>query len=223
MEKRQRVFIKGVQGRDEEIIKALEDCGGYCHPHYIGDKDNVIYYINHSGIIDHAKIYEEIARIIMDDYYEIKLPEKQWKDGDILFSETDNEFAVFEVEHINSNKFFSYLSTCYAGYLTHQDIPKRDFRLATESEIEQFYNRLHAINKDWDTEKKQLVDWVWKPNDKEAYYTIEINRGKVEARLRVCFNDDIDKELIKTCNYYRTEREAEKAAERVKKALKREI
>lgn len=93
------------------------------------------------------------------DYQEIKLP-KQWRDGDILFSETDNEFAVFEVNHIHyPDKFFSHLSTCHAGYLTNQLMHKRDFRLATESEIEQFHNRLHAVNKDWDTEKKRLINW----------------------------------------------------------------
>ena len=224
MEKRERVFIKSAPGRGDEIIKALEDCGGYCYHRIGGNKDNGVYYINHCGGIDFARVYEEIARIIMDDYREIKLPpERQWKDGDILFSEADNEFAVFEVEHIHyPDKFFSYLSTCHAGYLTHQLIYKKDFRLATKSEIEQFHNRLHAIHKDWDTEKKQLVDWEWRPIINEAYYTLEIDRGDVEVRTRVYFDDDIDKKLIKNCNFFCTIKEAEKAAERVKKALKGE-
>ena len=226
MENRQRVFIKGVPGRGKEVIKALTDCGGY-YSHYTdtgGDKYNTIYFINHYGIIDHANIYEEIASIIMDNYCEIKLPERRWKDGDILFSETDNKFAVFEVEHVHyPYKFFSYLSTCYAGYLTHQLINKKGFRLATESEIEQFYKRLHAINKSWDAEKKQLIDWVWRPSINEAYYTLEIDNGDVVVRTRVYFDDDIDKKLIKNCNFFRTIKEAEEAAERVKRALKGEI
>lgn len=221
MEKRQRVFIKGAPGRSKEVIKALIDLGG-CGCYTGGNKDNTIYYINHSGIIAHANIYEEIAKIIMDDYNEIKLPpEKQWRDGDILFSEAVNEFTVFEAEHIHyPDKFFSYLSICNGLCSTHQLIHKRDFRLATESEIEQFHNRLHAINKDWDTEKKQLVDWEWKPSIKEAYYILEIDRGDVEVRTRVYFGDDIDKKLIKNCNFFRTIEEAEEAVDRVKKALK---
>lgn len=164
MKKECKVYIRGVQGRGEEVIKALADLGAVNHWDYTGDSTNVMYYIKHDGYIGHFHYNTEFAQIIMDNYREIKLPE-QWKDGDILFSEADNEFAVFEVEHINSDKFFSYLSTCYAGYLTHQDIPKRGFRLATESEINQFYKRLHAINKDWDAEKKQLVDLKWKNGD----------------------------------------------------------
>lgn len=207
MKKEWKVFILGNKDRGDEVIKALTDLGGRNYDLLHGTNNNSLYFINPDGIICCTCFGSEIAKIIMYNYYEIKLPEKQWRDGDILFSEIDNEFAVFEVEHIHyPNKFFSHLSTCHAGYLTNQLMHKKDFRLATESEIEQFHNRLHVIiNKDWwDTEKKQLVDWEWRPSINEAYYTLEIDNGDVEVRTRVYFDDDIDKKLIKNCNFFRT-------------------
>lgn len=223
MEDRQRVFIRGVEDRGNEVIETLVNLGGKNNlVGVLGNNSSCIYFINHDGYIKFTDVCSEIGRIIVDYYQEIKLP-KQWRDGNILFSETDNEFAVFEVNHIHyPDKFFSHLSTCHAGYLTNQLMHKRDFRLATESEIEQFHNRLHAVNKDWDTEKKRLINWEWRPIINEAYYTLEIDRGDVEVRTRVYFNNDIDKKLIKNCNFFRTIKEAEEAVERIKKALKGE-
>lgn len=222
MEKETEIYIRGNKDRGDEVIKTLTDLGGRNYDLLHGTNSDSLYFINPDGIIYCTCFGSEIAKFIIYNYHEIKLPsERQWMDGDILFSEANNEFAVFEVEHIHCpDKFFSYLSTCHAGYLTHQLIHKRDFRLATKSEIEQFHNRLHVVNKDWDTEKKQLVDWEWKPSIKEAYYTLEIDNGDVEVRARVYFGDDIDKKLIKNCNFFRTIEEAEEAVDRVKKALK---
>lgn len=222
MKKEQRVWLMGVPSHGQEVIKTLQKLGGENVYGLNGERDDDIYFINHEGIIS-STIKDETGRLIMDFYREIKLPER-WKDGDVLAGKyQEGVFAVFSKYRTDGDDFDTHLSA--SPFSIHKHIVTYvidDFRLATPSETEHFHELLHKHGVDWDAERKKLVDWKWKPNDKEAYYTIEINRGKVEVRMRVCFNDDIDKELIKTCNCYRTEREAEAAAERVKKALKGE-
>lgn len=219
MTNEQRVFVRGVKGRGSEVIKTLEDLGGKKPPFDIGGDPDYIYYISHEGDIG-CRLYEsEVGKIIMDFYREIKLPE-QWYDGDILFSEADNEFAVFEEEYkIDSDKFLSYLATCFKGYLTYQAIRRGDFRLATKSEVAQFHERLHAINKDWDTEKKQLVDWKWKPKINEAYWFITGSNTIIRSLWEIT---PLDNKYFEIGNCFRTREEAEVAVERVKKALKGE-
>lgn len=158
----------------------------------------------------------------MDNYRELHLPEK-WKDGDILFSPRYKRFAIYAYEIPVPYLVVAYY--CFdENFLTHSfpRIKINDFRLATPQEIVQFRKLLHKHGKDWDSEKKQLIDWVWRPSINEAYYTLEIDRGDVEIRTRVCFDDDIDKKLIKNCNFFRTIKEAEEAVDRVKKALRGE-
>lgn len=74
-----KVYIKGVQGRGNEVIKALTDLGAK-EPFYTtsGSNENFIHFINHKGEIDYVSLDTEQAQIIMDNYKEIKLSEK-WK------------------------------------------------------------------------------------------------------------------------------------------------
>ena len=43
-------------------------------------------------------------------------------------------------------------------------------RKATEEEKQLLLSKLHEIGKDWDEEKKEIVDWKWEPNKGEEYY-----------------------------------------------------
>ena len=222
----QKVYIRGVQGHGEEVIRELEDLGGK-NSHYSGEDSNYIYYISHDGSVSLVSIKSEFGQIIMDNYREIKIPEQRWKDGDILVGKNADIFVVFSncsykpgffCPHLQvyKNKKNSYIEFLSSDVLL--DI--KYYRLATSLEIENFHKILHNNGKDWDAKKKKLVDWVWKPSIHEAYYILETNCGNIEVRTRVCFNDYIDKALIKNCNFFRTVEEAELAAERVKKALK---
>lgn len=219
-----KVYIKGVRGRGNEVVEVLEDLGGrdgYLYDGYLytGKNEERIYYINHNGKIDYEYLNSEIAKIIMDNYKEIKLPE-QWKDGDILYSDTDKEFAVFKDKwKLDSDKFLAYFATCHGGYLTLQAIRRRDFRLTTKLEVEQFYEYLHSIGKDWDAEKKQLVDWKWKPKKGERYWFIG---GHGQIRSYVWNNDFADIDFFNFGNYFKTKEEAEAMAKKIKKLLNAE-
>lgn len=220
MKEKWKVYIKGVPGRGDEVIKILEDLGAKNLFDYDGNKLIYLYYIWHDGSIHVELIDNEYGQIIMDNYRELYLPEK-WKDGDILFSPRYKRFAIYAYEIPVPYLVVAYY--CFdENFLIHSfpRIKINDFRLATPQEIVQFHKLLHKHGKDWDSEKKQLIDWVWRPSINEAYYTLEIDNGDVVVRTRVYFDDDIDNALIKNCNFFRTVEEAELAAERVKKALK---
>lgn len=114
MEKKQRVFIKGVPGRGDEVKQALINLGGYVVRDYNYTVSDCLYYINHNEEIRCTEKTTEIGKIIMDNYKEIKLS-GQWSDGDILVRKDNNNlFCVYQKpadngklpEKKNNNKVF---------------------------------------------------------------------------------------------------------------------
>lgn len=78
MKDEQRVYIKGNIERGDEVIKYLEDLGGYNSHHMNGKNVNAYYFINPNGII--ANNYfsgSEVYSYVKEFYKEIKLP--RWK------------------------------------------------------------------------------------------------------------------------------------------------
>lgn len=209
-------YIKGVRGRGDEVIKTLEDLGAK-NCQLDGDAPECLYFIDHEGLVSLALLDSEFGKIIMDDYRELHLPEK-WKDGDILYNENDDVFAVVRDIH-------GYISTHIAinnGEIEKDfTFPKEDFRLVTPSEVERFHELLHKNGKEWDAEKKQLVDWKWKPKQEEDYWAVIIDVTIITFNF-TWLGSETDKERYGLGNCFRTKAEAGAAAERVKKALKGE-
>lgn len=177
MKEEQKVYIKGVPGRGKEVIKALTKLGGGKRWIFDGEDDDCVYFINHTGEIDHEHIYTEKAKIIMDNYREIELPklredgDKLWEDGDILIRKDRIEYLVFSKYSYNT-MFYNYDFLISIDEENHiwfsisgEDklYKTEDFRLATSREIKQFYNLLHEMGEDWDSEKKHLVKWKCEP------------------------------------------------------------
>lgn len=219
----QKVFIRGVEGRGDEVIKMLEDRGGKTTLSNLGGEPSYIYVISHEGNINCALYESEAGKIIMDNYRELHLPDL-WKDGDVLISVESNE------------RFAVYASACYTRddacrcYMYADDecdeIDTEDcnilrcfYRLASPSEIEHFHELMHKHGKDWDAEKKQVVDWKWKPQKKEGYYYIDDDSDIVSDTWDEYPTDD---DRYNFGNVFRTREEAEAALVRVEKALKGE-
>lgn len=70
-----KVYIKGVEGRGDEVIKTLTNLGGTNDFSY-GTNEDLLYFINHDGKIDSIYLSSETAKIIMDNYKELHLPEQ---------------------------------------------------------------------------------------------------------------------------------------------------
>lgn len=219
MKDEQKVWIRGVEGRGSEVIKML---GG---ENYLlgGDNPGYIYYISHDGEISFVLVESEFGKIIMDNYRELHLPER-WKDGDVLINvQFSDIFAVCKSAcNARDNAYHCYM---YADFGCDEidaegcDILRSYYRLATPSEVERFHDLLHKHGKEWDAEKKELVDWRWMPKRGEGYYYFDWGGDVIKLEWEGA-SDDLDCYHFGNC--FRTHEEAKVAAEKVKKLLKGE-
>lgn len=161
MKEEWKVYIKGVQGRGEEVKQALINLGGYVVRNYNYTVSYCLYYINHNGEIRCAEKTTEIGKIIMDNYKEINLPEK-WKDGDLLVCHmlSGNRYAVYsdDSELMKCNTIITYTDVDNHTYGVNGLFDKEDFTLASDEEHKEFHELLYKHGVDWDVDKKQLVN-----------------------------------------------------------------
>lgn len=100
----------------------------------------------------------------------------EFKDGDILYAEKDEEHVPV-IFILNSSKegVFYYASLTLGDYILCDykgigHVGNAKFRFATEEEKKKLFDILAIENKAWDADKKQIVDlkpkWTLKPFDK---------------------------------------------------------
>lgn len=231
MEDRQRVFIRGVEDRGNEVIETLVNLGGKNNlVGVLGNNSSCIYFINHDGYIKFTDVCSETGKIIVDYYQEIKLP-KQWNDGDILINNNETYYRVFCKYYSDSDTlFYAYnMSMNVNGVLTYTHDGsvweekilsfRGDYRLATPSEVECFQGLLHNLNKDWDVDKKRLVKYRWKPGMGEIFWVVSGNSHIVSYD----WNDSpTDNEFFNFGNCFKTKEEAEAMVEKIRKLMKGE-
>lgn len=221
MKDEQKVFIRGVEGRGEEVKQVLINLGGCATRNYDYDVSDCLYYINHDEEIRCTEEASEMGYIITDNYTELHLPEK-WKDGDVLVT-GEGLFFVLKGDYQVGDKdatiggycCVSEHQVCLSGHFSQIDSP----HLASPSEVEHFHELMHKYGKDWDAEKKQVVDWKWEPKEGDDYYYIDNDGDIWSDTWDEC---PIDDDRYDFGNCFKTKEEAEAAAERVKKALKGE-
>lgn len=145
-----------------------------------------------------------------------------FKDGDILINKYKKEYIVYKEKdsslYIN---FYIYLDRKLWKSIDSVRSEFRSvdyFRLATEQEIKYFHEKLHNMHLDWDSNKKQLIEW-YIPKENKVYYTIKVNKGKFKIYSRVNINNNIDKQLIKSHNCFDTYENAEKVLNKINKVL----
>lgn len=136
MEEKKKVFIRGNKYRGDEIKDILTGLGATTE--YVScDNDDYIYFITHENEISIALIGSEVARIIMDNYKEIELPQQPWKDGDILVDDSEpKSYAVFKEYNKEFNAFRTYfiLNNKTAYFDTPANVGH--YHLASKEEIE---------------------------------------------------------------------------------------
>ena len=82
MEQKQKVWIRGVEGRGDEVIKMLTDLGAKNRGGFVGNDPNRVYYITNDGAIACTRD-GVIIKTLKNCCHEIKLPEK-WVTGYML-------------------------------------------------------------------------------------------------------------------------------------------
>ena len=136
MEEKQKVYIRGCKGRGSEVIDTLTRLGATKTIEISGEAKDTIYFINHDNHISIAFIGSELARIIMDNYREIELPQRQWEDGDILiYDRYPYCYAVFK-KYKGNNTFEAYFIYDNKNVYFDATAFSEAYRLANAKEIE---------------------------------------------------------------------------------------
>ena len=79
MEKEQKVWIRGIEGRGTDITQELEKIGILEDSSFICDNPNRIYFIDHNLKVNWVNIDTEAAQVLMEEYTELKLDTKKEK------------------------------------------------------------------------------------------------------------------------------------------------
>lgn len=222
MKEEWKVFIRGVEGRGSEVIKMLTDLGAENTWHSCGSDPGCIYFIRHDGTVGDAAYNSELALMVKEYCHEVKLPEK-WQDGDVLVNvEFDDCFAVCKCKSPCNTRYNAYHCYMYADFRCGEidakgcDILHSAYRLATPSEVEHFHELLRKHGKEWDAEKKQLVDWRWKPIIDKPYWMVTSIGEVTEFQWH---NSRIDNLFFNFGNCFKTKEEAEDMCEEIKRLL----
>lgn len=162
MKNKKKVWIRGIEGRGEEVLNALKALGGKMKQNnpLSGEDDQWIYTITHEGFIEAWPDTSEIYKIIKDNYREIRLSE-HWKDGTIVFSPKNCTFAVCSGKEVpQKDEVFVRLVLYYSdrtGVVCNCSIAKSDYRVASEDERDYFFDCLLSLGYYFDSKTKILA------------------------------------------------------------------
>ena len=204
IKKEWRKYVRGNSRDPKRVIKSLMDLGAE-YDGFNGSDEDSIYFIDHDGVVKAEFVGSEMAKIIMDNYQEILIPEIL-KEGDILVSNDLDVFIAYKCEDGESS-ILSYISYTEGELSTVEESwYKEAFRLAKRDEIKKFDKILFGYNKVWDAENKKLISRKWIPKDKEKYYFINGN-GWISTEIWI--NNSIDKKRLIFNNVFKTKSDAE--------------
>ena len=225
MKENQRVYIRGVENRGNEVIETLKKLGGINRQSLGGGNKYVYYYINPKGAIDYGYVDEcSPEHLLVKEFYkEITLPErKNWKDGDLLVRsyEGKKEYIVYsdKKSEIDGYIVLSYVyandNVCYANVAI---VNTSDFKPASKDDTEEFQKLLHMHGKEWDFKNKKLIDWRWKPEHNEDYWYL----NDVGEICHTLYNQLIirDNKHVAVGNCFQTKDDAINARDRFKEML----
>ena len=171
---------------------------------------------------------EEFAYLLgtTDDYVEPYEP----KDGDFVVSEDEsgNPMSIFIFKRLDGKDVVLYSIFYYSSSKLEIEqegsrfgLKGANLRKATLVEISDFLSKLHEIGKDWNEEKKEIVEYKWKPSLGDEYWFVSSAMSPLRARW-VADVDVDDERRYRIGNCFRTEAEALVMAKRIKKVLKGE-
>lgn len=153
---------------------------------------------------------------IKDGEVVIEKEEQEFKDGDVLYSVYSGTILIFkEMCEDNSRDFYSHYNTSYSS---NKGWNKVAFCHATEEEKQLLFDKMKEQGLRWNAEEKRVEKIRWRAEDGKKYYYVG-NQGI----LMVGTEDGhiTDKNRHEFYNYFRTEKQAEEAAKRVKETLRK--
>ena len=147
--------------------------------------------------------------------------EEQFKRGDFIalhyshkstisllcLDDIDGDGNYRSIFGISGSGLFSTKNTYFIGNVLR-------VRLMTESEKQKVIDRLREAGKDWDSEKMEVVDLVWRPKHGEPYYTPDVYEEDLYSE-GTYYGDDEDLLVFNRGLGCKTEEEAIKRAKQM--------
>ena len=227
MKEEQRVYIRGVENRGNEVIETLKKLGGINRQSLGGGNKYVYYYINPKGAIDYGYVDECSPEhlLVREFYKEITLPEiKNWKDGDLLvqFNGVIKEYMVYSHDVIGI-ELYAIMTHIWISDEEHSTYTTRllcdasNAKIASKDDINDFQKLLHKNGKEWDFKNKKLIDWRWKPENNGDYWYL----NDVGEICHTSYNQFMirDNKHVAVGNCFQTKDDAITARDKIAKIL----
>ena len=172
---------------------------------------------------DVITIPDDCKAVIKDKIITIEKELQEFEDGDFVsLNNIGGKLLIIYKNKKGSSGIYYHVAT-YNVYYEYHVITYNDWcdcdeaRIATEEEKQFLLDALHADGKDWDADKKQIVDYKWKPKIGDAYYYIDLFLDVVDD---IWSDDRMDALVYTSGNCFKTKEEAQKYADKFSEILK---
>ena len=172
---------------------------------------------------DVITIPDDCKAVIKDKIITVEKEVHEFKDGEfvslnnlggrcLIIYKNKQGFSGVYYHAAAYNVYYEYYAVTYNDLCTCDDA-----RIATEEEKQFLLNALHADGKDWDADKKQIVDYKWKPEIGDNYYYIDLFLDVIDD---IWSDDRMDALVYTSGNCFKTKEEAQKYADKFIEILK---
>ena len=171
---------------------------------------------------DTITIPDGCKAVIKDKIITVEKEVQEFEDGDFCTAIAPHGRWIFIYKSKKDDGMAYHCSILADGFRRHLCYhlciaPKDETRDSTEEEKQILINALHADGKDWDADKKQIVDYRCKPKVGDAYYYIDCFLDIVDD---IWSDDRMDALVYTSGNCFKTKEEAHKYADKFIEILK---
>lgn len=173
---------------------------------------------------DVITIPDDCKAVIKDNVITVEKEVQEFKDGDFYTVQTlyGSYVFIYKSNKENNRVYYYALSLSGLGLPLYDNsclASKDETSVSTEEEKQMLLDAMHADGKDWDADKKQIVDYKWKPNYRELYYSINYSLD-IQIDSHVWYGDALDEICFSNGNCFKTTEEAQKYADKFLEILK---
>ena len=173
---------------------------------------------------DVITIPDDCKAVIKDKIITVEKEVQEFKDGDfVALNNVGVKFLIIYIYKSKRGCSSTYYHAATYNVYCENHVSYSDWcvcdeaRIATEEEKQFLINALHADGKDWDADKKQIVDYKCKPKVGETYYYIDLFLDVIDD---IWSGDRMDDLVYTSGNCFKTEEEAQKYADKFSEILK---
>ena len=173
---------------------------------------------------DVITIPDDCKAVIKDNVITVEKEKQEFNDGDFYTVKTPYGCLIFIHKSNKDDNRVYYYSISLSGFRQHLYnssclVPKDGISLSTKEEKQMLLDAMHADGKDWDADKKQVVEYRWKPNYRELYYHINYSLD-IQIDSLVWNGDALDEIFFSNGNCFKTIEEAKRYADKFVELLK---